>query len=593
MSADLTDFEVQQFHHKTGRKPFVIEVIPEKKQRIDTHFEDSAEWWANFLQMRRDGLRILVVCTYKRDAEFFRVQFGAIAIHADNSKEFRDQGFFKNPDAWCKEHKPELLVLSPICITGFSIKGDYFDVVFGLFKDNISAKSLMQFLDRYRPDMPRFIWCEESNYQYSRLTPEACYKFRLAQCSNDWERKLVASNPDDPKYHYEAENRWSRANLRADLLARSERDVATVEYRICTMSQDEIKEINQQVTAWYREFKEWDDVQDHQAPDISESTAMEYRKKEKDLTQDQRRSLRKFDLADWKVSTPDQLTLEEIKRDKRGKRRKGLEKLEMQAFPQIAIALDKKSVERQVPHGIAHQDITHHTERVRLLEEIGVGEFFEFILNRGVWNETHPLVQKVGSNLRSRRDELELANISLTCGKNAGDNAHCGAFLRALDLKTVAPTDGTPAQETINGKRVRNRQLCPNDLELTKADLIARLPRNIEKFGELTVKPENQWVKGIYELHTPFENIEKQGCVQVEETALILDFPTPEPAPEPTAIASVYTLGQRAWFYSIIAADWLLGTVDKALEGRITDYHLISDNGTGQWISDLRYLAPV
>jgi hypothetical protein len=52
-------------------------------------------------------------------------------------------------------------------------------------------------------------------------------------------------------------------------------------------------------------------------------------------------------------------------------------------------------------------------------------------------------------------------------------------------------------------------------------------------------------------------------------------------------------LGQRAWFYSIIAADWLLGTVDKALEGRITDYHLISDNGTGQWISDLRYLAPV
>ncbi len=310
--------------------------------------------------------------------------------------------------------------------------------------------------------------------------------------------------------------------------------------------------------------------------------------REENLNESERRAVRKFEIADWGMMTPDQLDFEYIKRDRRGKKRKALEKLEQQAFPKIAESLDKTSLEKQIKHGISQQDLTHNLLRVRKFEDIGIGKILDFVLNDGVWNESHPIVKGTAETLRSERAELALMGVSLTCGKNASDNAYFGSLLKGFGLKTIR------TQRRVNGKVESFYQLCSEDLELTRRDLIARLPRNIEKFGELTVNAETQWANGLYGDHIPLENITITGeCDSTQnQTQLpfgnISDPPPPEPSPAPmaTAIAPAYSLGQRAWFYSIIAANWLLGKIDQVLEGRVTDYHLISDNGTGQWISN-------
>lgn len=532
VSADITDYEVQSFQRQTGRKPFVIKVQGQQKQRIDTVFEDSAEWWAKFLQLRFEGKRIIVVCSRKSDTEFFKHAFGAIAIHADNAKEYRE--FLDNPDPWLEQHKPQLLVVSPILGTGFSIEGDHFDCVFGLFHaDNLTGKDLMQFLDRYRPNMPRFIWCEETNHQYDQLTPESIFSRRLAQAkASIIENEQSWVLKDDAYFHYVAERNWSLAHLRADLLARLERDTETVIYQYCSLSQSKITDINRQVSELRKAFREADHLKTYEAANITSDEAKLYREDEKNLTEDQRRSLRKFELADWKTIAPDQLTLEDIKRDRKGKRRKSLEKLEMQAFPQIAESLDNASIERQIKHGISQQDISHHTNRVHALEAIGIGAALDLVLSGAEWNKDHPIVKATVEKLRSERDKLKLMGVALTCGLHASDNAYFGALLKTFDLRT---------------KRHRRRgtyELCSEDLELTKADLIARLPRNAEKFGELTVNPENQWVQGIYGRSTPFENINKRGCGSSQLPLLdIPESPPPEPEttppaqPEPVAIA--------------------------------------------------------
>jgi hypothetical protein len=251
MTADLTDFEVSLQYKLTGRKPFVIKVQDQQKARIDTVFEDSPQWWANFLQLRFEGKRLLILCSRKSDTEFFKFAFNAIAVNADNANEYRD--FLTEPDPWLAREKPQLMVVSPILGTGFSIKGDHFDAVLGLFHaDNLSAKDLMQFLDRYRRNVPRYIFCAESNYRYDQLTPDAVFSARMARARANkdlFDSEVSWIDKDDPYFHYKAESNWSLAHLKADLLARLERDTETVNYVLDDLSKEEKDAINQQPTS--------------------------------------------------------------------------------------------------------------------------------------------------------------------------------------------------------------------------------------------------------------------------------------------------------------------------------------------------------
>ncbi|ANV88881.1 hypothetical protein [Picosynechococcus sp. PCC 7117] len=529
VSADLTDYEVNLYHRTTGRKPFVLKVVTEKKTQEAIVFEDTAQWWSKFYELREAGQRILVLCTRKSDAEFLAHSFGATAITADNAKEY--EGFLANPDAWLSQHKPQILAVTPILGTGFNIEDNHFDAVMLMaHADNIPAKGLMQFLARYRPNVPRFIWCAESNHRFDEITAKKLFKRRLtkAQCNDVIVDEQSYLDPDDPYFHYKAQVNWSLAHLRADLLARLERDIETVTYELCYLPEDEIEAIEGAVAELRAEYADVWFQRRYGAKNLTEDEYKAFKESEDKLDESDRWACEKYEIAAWAGKTPEQLDLDYIRRDRKGKKRRALEKLEMQAIPDLAIALDKYSLEKQTKHGaVCQQDLTHNHLRVRALDDWGIGEFLDLALSGQEWHSNHPVVLKLAENWRMHRDELAKFGVKLSCGKNATPAAIVGALLRFFGLKSVS------RRKRGGDRLVRIYRLDTEDWNISKADLAARLPLNIEKFGELSINPKSQWVTEIYGRSTPPETNSIEGVWITSENFTQLEIGEIKPEPDP------------------------------------------------------------
>jgi hypothetical protein len=520
-SADLTDYQINQFHKMTGRKPFVIKVKTVKKGYKAFMYQQFADFWLKFNEARRQGKRILVLCTRKEDAKFLQFAYGAVAVHADNSGDYRE--LLDTPDPWLQDNKPILMAVSPVFGTGFSITHDAFDCVFGWFKaDNIPAKGLIQFLNRYRLPVERHIYCDYSSGRYDGLTSDELFKTRLAKAKaqkvNEGEASFI--NADDPYFHYKAETNWSLAHLSADLFVRLERDVEMVEYVRSQLSEDDRKAVTKELNEKLKEYRATYPVTVFEARNLclSEYLAL---KDESNLSEGDRLAVAKFEIADWSCLTPDQLTLERVQRDRKGKKRKAVGNLEMQSFPQIAKALDKASVEKQTKHGegIAHQDISHHALRVEALDKLGIDEPLAFILSGNSWSAITPQVETFAQKLIDNREALAKIGIRLTCAKNAPVNAVFGALLKNyFGLETVRSQLQSP---TDKDKKYSVYRLDTKDLALTKTDLMARLHRNIERYGELKADPQKAFVAMLYGSHTPFDNSDIQKVCDQPQTITV------------------------------------------------------------------------
>ena len=532
-SADLTDYEINQFHKMTGRKPFVIKVKTVKKGYKAYVYQQFADFWQKLNDAIAQGKRILVLCTRKEDAKFLQFAYGAIAVHADNSNDYRE--LLDTPDPWLQDNKPILMAVSPVFGTGFSITHDAFDCVFGWFKaDNIPAKGLIQFLNRYRLPVERHIYCDYSSGRFDGLTSDDLFKTRLAKAKaqnvNEGEASFI--NHDDPYFHYKAETNWSLAHLRADLFARLEHDVETVEYVRSQLSEQERKAVTKELNAKFKEYRDTYPVTIYEASNLSLSEYLSLKDRQ-DLSEGDRLAVAKFEIADWSCLTPDQLTLERVQRDKKGKKRRALGNLEMQCFPQIAVAIDKASVEKQIKHGegIAHQDISHHALRVEALDKLGIGEALDYVLSGAVWSNDTTEIVAIAQKLIDNRDALTKLGISLTCGKNASHNAIFGALLKNyLGLQTVR------TQKRIEGKVTSFYQLCGDDLALTKTDLIARLQRNIERYGALIPNSQKSFVERLYGCHTPFDNSHIEKVCDSQDSYI---EPIPDTPPIDEQIATI------------------------------------------------------
>lgn len=530
-SADLTDYEIDQFHKMTGRKPFVIKVKTVKKGYKTFMYQQFADFWLKFNEAIAQGKRILVLCTRKEDAKFLAFAYGAVAVHADNSGDYQD--LLDSPNTWLPNNKPILMAVSPVFGTGFSIKVDAFDCVFGWFKaDNIAAKGLIQFLNRYRPHVERHIYCDYSSGRFDGLTPDDLFKNRLAKAKVHHVIEGEASfiNSDDPYFHHKAETNWSLAHLRADLFARLERDVETVEYVRSQLSDKARKAVTKELNAKFKEYRATYPIKIYEARNLSLSEYLAL-KDESNLSEADRLAVAKFEIADWSCLTPEQLTLERVQRDRKGKKRKALSNLEMQCFPQIADSLDQASVDKQVKHGegIAHQDISDHALRVKALDKLGIGNALDYVLSGAVWSSDTSEIVAIAQKLIDNRETLTKIGIRLTCGKNASHNAVFGALLKNyFGLATVR------TQKRIGGKVTSFYQLCIDDLALTKTDLLARLERNIERYGALKPNTHCSFVETLYSCHTPFVNNTYQKVCDSQESNT---EPIPDPPNRDDAIA--------------------------------------------------------
>lgn len=546
-SADITDYEVNQFHKKTGRKPFVIRVTPVKKTYKTFLYEEFADAWQTISELRSQGKRGLILCTRKADADFLKFAFGAVAVTADNANDYRE--LLDDPNVWLEREKPILMSVSPVLGIGFSITHDAFDYVFGWFRaDNIGAKGLIQFLNRYRLPCDRYIFCDYSSNRFEGITPDELYKNRLAKAKANQiiagEERFV--NPDDPSFHYQAANNWSLAYLRADLLVRLQQDVEDVEYVRAQLSPDDRKALLEDFNQSLKAYRDQQPINIFEARNLSITEYLALKDRQ-DLSEGDRLAVAKFEIADWSCISPNELTLERVQRDRKGKKRNQLERIEMQAFPQIATVKDKSSYTKQTKHGagISHQDISHHALRVQELEEIGINQALDYALGGGVWGDDTPEIVAISDKIRTNNKALKKLGINLQVAKNANNSRIFGGLLDYFGVKRKR------SQKRIDGKVVSFHRVCNDDLALTKDDLIARLPRNIEWYGELIANAQNPFSHYIYGCHTPFvNNIDTKVCdstQSIAEQSLQAEIPDPhlnddDWQHDPVAIAPVLTI---------------------------------------------------
>ena len=62
----------------------------------------------------------------------------------------RAKAFLDAPDAYLKEHQPDVVIVSPAVQSGISIESDYFNAVFGIYTGTVTPVVFQQMLHRVR-----------------------------------------------------------------------------------------------------------------------------------------------------------------------------------------------------------------------------------------------------------------------------------------------------------------------------------------------------------------------------------------------------------------------------------------------------------
>jgi hypothetical protein len=143
---------------------------------------------AKFLEAVQSENRLIYVTSSQREARRMERAIGRIGsarnvvrIDSETNQNGQFTEFFEQPDRWIETHQPDILILSPSAKSGISIQGGvssenaYFKEVWGYFPA-LGTDTHSQLLGRYRPPVPRFIFCPDfilSSGDESLLTPRA------------------------------------------------------------------------------------------------------------------------------------------------------------------------------------------------------------------------------------------------------------------------------------------------------------------------------------------------------------------------------------------------------------------------------------
>jgi len=149
--------------------------------RVFTHQKQSEPWDCTVYQGQASGFRsdfiaatdqpLLYVTTSQQEGKRLeralrkqRPNLKVVRIDSETNQGGKFSSFFKNPDRWLEVEQPDVLILSPSAKSGISIQGNvaienaYFAQVWGYFPA-LATDSQMQLLGRYRPAVPRVIFC--------------------------------------------------------------------------------------------------------------------------------------------------------------------------------------------------------------------------------------------------------------------------------------------------------------------------------------------------------------------------------------------------------------------------------------------------
>lgn len=169
---------------------FTHRKILEPWDTINYHGNNPNEFRGLFINGARDGARRIYVTASQREAEkmdrALQLKVPTLKVFRIDSKTNQEgnfTAFFENPDQWLQDNQPDVLILSPSAKSGVSIEGGvsvenaYFSEVWGYFPA-LGTDTHMQMLGRYRPSVPRRIFCPKFILKSSDESITSAYYLR-------------------------------------------------------------------------------------------------------------------------------------------------------------------------------------------------------------------------------------------------------------------------------------------------------------------------------------------------------------------------------------------------------------------------------
>ncbi len=367
---------------------------------------DSSAITAELLHDLKNGDRIYIATDSKRGSkrihyliEELQTQLkqksSNLLLNSDTSGGETERAFMENPDLHLSSVILQAVTGSPSTATGLSIEGNHFDKVYGIFYGASSTDADMaQALGRVRAPVPRVVWCAKYGRSFSkagRETSPRALRSLLKQktqantlliqaslsevgyrsLSNyDWER--------DPHIHYwsqiEAQRNRSMWSLRTALKVRLMHEGHQVE----TVTLQKNQQAHNLLKEARDDLKMENALQVEAAVNLSPAEAKLLSQTES-LEPEQRLALQKYEIAKFYNLPLEDVDADVVLQDDSGRRRGRLLNLEWNKYPETAIDVDVRALERQGQwqQGYTPWDLSNAALKQKLRQLLGIDAYLE------------------------------------------------------------------------------------------------------------------------------------------------------------------------------------------------------------------------
>ncbi|WP_237397273.1 plasmid replication protein, CyRepA1 family [Okeania sp. KiyG1] len=191
--ADLSAATVDLITEITGQKPFVIENKYKQKDGHCMIYTQGSPYkiLEDFLKEADKGKNLMLFVTGQKASSLFssiNMETMLKARYPDEKimrvdaetvadPERPEYEFFKDFDGNVDKHKPSILICTPVMETGINAKTKHFDSFWGLNWGNLTVDSFSQAAGRIREKIPRYIW--SSNRPLNVAGNGSCFASQL------------------------------------------------------------------------------------------------------------------------------------------------------------------------------------------------------------------------------------------------------------------------------------------------------------------------------------------------------------------------------------------------------------------------------
>ncbi|MGI0495199.1 plasmid replication protein, CyRepA1 family [Alkalinema pantanalense CENA528] len=352
-----------------------------------------------------------------------------LAIHSESVGGSVERALLRDPNGQIPvlvAQGVKVFIGSPSISTGVSIEvQDIFKVVYGLFTGvSLLDTDMLQQLSRIRQPVERRIWCVEKGLRYAKTSKA----LTASQFKRDLKQRTSAtvliarssltpavveqmeaynwdSNPHLSLYaNFGATQNRAMVNLRSQLVTRLKMAGHSIEI-IQPPPNSEMRNLMTELRAAVKQ-RDAEAIWKAATLSYGEKLALDEKQKTGEaLSPEERLAVQRFQICEFYVIPPEELTLEDVLNDRNGRAQIELRRLEEFLHPELATRSTAQSIETQVSQGqsLTPWDFSNAETRNLVFHNLGLSDFIHNAIAGGKWymSDLEPIAEKL---LQYRKD---------------------------------------------------------------------------------------------------------------------------------------------------------------------------------------------